>query len=76
MSLEPGVSARGSRGAHVGDHEYCRLMEDVDRDVLEFTGDQGKTAEQVADRFPAFEGAELRCGSQVGGGSAGTGRNR
>jgi hypothetical protein len=26
-------------------------MEDADRDVLEFIGDQGKTAEQVADRF-------------------------
>jgi hypothetical protein len=30
-------------------------MEDADRDVLEFIGDQGKTAEQVADRFPAFD---------------------
>jgi hypothetical protein len=30
-------------------------MEDADRDVLEFVGDQGKTAEQVADRFPAFD---------------------
>jgi hypothetical protein len=37
------------------DHEYRRLMEDADRDVLEFVGDQGKTAEQVADRFPAFD---------------------
>jgi hypothetical protein len=30
-------------------------MEDADRDMLEFIGDQGKTAEQVADRFPAFD---------------------
>jgi hypothetical protein len=30
-------------------------MEDADRDVLEFVGDQGKTAEQIADRFPAFD---------------------
>jgi hypothetical protein len=30
-------------------------MEDADREVLEFIGDQGKTGEQVADRFPAFD---------------------
>lgn len=30
-------------------------MEDADRDVLEFVGDQGKTAGQVAERFPAFD---------------------
>ena len=30
-------------------------MEEADREVLEFIGDQGKTAEQVSDRFPAFE---------------------
>jgi hypothetical protein len=30
-------------------------MEDADRDVLEFIGDEGKTTEQVADRFPAFD---------------------
>jgi hypothetical protein len=36
-------------------HEYLSPMEDADRDVLEFIGDQGKTAEQVADRFPAFD---------------------
>jgi hypothetical protein len=30
-------------------------MEDADRDVLEFIGDLGKTAEQVADRFPALD---------------------
>jgi hypothetical protein len=30
-------------------------MEDADRNVLEFIGDQGKSAEQVADRFPAFD---------------------
>ena len=30
-------------------------MEDADRDVLEFVGDQGKTAEQVAERFPVFD---------------------
>ena len=34
---------------------YRRRMEDADRDVLEFIGDQGKAADQVADRFPAFE---------------------
>ncbi len=31
------------------------LMEEADREVLEFIGDQGKTAEQVSDRFPAFD---------------------
>jgi len=36
-------------------NEYRRRMEDADREVLEFIGDQGKTAEQVADRFPAFD---------------------
>jgi hypothetical protein len=30
-------------------------MEDADREVREFIGDEGKTAEQVADRFPAFD---------------------
>ena len=30
-------------------------MEDADRAVLEFIGDQGKAAEQVADHFPAFD---------------------
>ena len=35
-------------------YEYCGLMEAADREVLEFIGDQGKTAEQVSDRFPAF----------------------
>jgi hypothetical protein len=30
-------------------------MEESDREVLEFIGDQGKTAEQVSDRFPAFD---------------------
>jgi hypothetical protein len=30
-------------------------MDDADRDVLEFIGDAGKTAEQVADRFPEFD---------------------
>ena len=30
-------------------------MDDADRDVLEFIGDQGKTAEQVSDRFPRFD---------------------
>jgi hypothetical protein len=30
-------------------------MEDADREVLEFIGDQGKTAEEVSGRFPAFE---------------------
>ena len=30
-------------------------MDDADRDVLEFIGDQGKTADQVSERFPAFD---------------------
>jgi hypothetical protein len=30
-------------------------MDTPDRDVLEFIGDQGKTGEQVADRFPALD---------------------
>ena len=30
-------------------------MEDADRDVLKFVGDQGKAAEEVAERFPAFD---------------------
>ncbi len=30
-------------------------MEDADRDVLEFIGDEGKTGEQVSDRFPALD---------------------
>ena len=30
-------------------------MEDADRDVLVFVGDQGKTAEQIAERYPAFD---------------------
>jgi len=30
-------------------------MEDADRDVLEFVSDQRKTAEQVSDRFPAYD---------------------
>jgi hypothetical protein len=30
-------------------------MDAADREVLEFIGDQGKTAEQVADRFPALD---------------------
>ena len=30
-------------------------MEDTDRAVLEYIGDQGKTAEQVVDRFPALD---------------------
>jgi hypothetical protein len=30
-------------------------MEDADRDVLEFVGDQGKTAGQVVERFPALD---------------------
>jgi hypothetical protein len=34
-------------------------MEDADREVLEFIGDEGKTAEQVADRFPAFDSDRL-----------------
>ena len=30
-------------------------MDDVDRDVLEFVGDQGKTAGEVVERFPTFD---------------------
>ena len=30
-------------------------MDDADRDVLKFVGDQGKTAGEVAERFPAFD---------------------
>jgi hypothetical protein len=30
-------------------------MEEADREVLEFIGDEGKTAEQVSGRFPAFD---------------------
>jgi hypothetical protein len=37
------------------EYDYCGLMEEADREVLEFIGDQGKTAEQVSDRFPAFD---------------------
>ena len=39
----------------VRESEYRRRMEDADRDVLEFIGDEGKTAEQLSDRFPAFD---------------------
>jgi hypothetical protein len=45
----------GSASDSIRDDEYRQLMEDADRDVLEFIGDQGKTAEQVSDRFPAFD---------------------
>ena len=30
-------------------------MDDADREVLKFIGDEGKMAEEVADRFPAFD---------------------
>jgi len=30
-------------------------MDEADRAVLEYIGDQGTTAEQVSDRFPAFD---------------------
>lgn len=43
----------------IRDHDYRRLMEDADRDVLEFIGDEGKTAEQVSGRFPAFDPERL-----------------
>ena len=50
--LDPqiGRERRGER-----ENEYRRLMEDADREVLEFVGDQGKTPGQVAERFPAFD---------------------
>jgi hypothetical protein len=35
--------------------EYRPLMEDASREVLEFIGDRGKTDEQIAERFPAFD---------------------
>jgi hypothetical protein len=53
--LEPhGATGRDAATGRRG-NEYRRLMEDADRDVLEFVGDQGKTAGQVAERFPAFD---------------------
>ena len=30
-------------------------MDDADREVLKFIGDEGKTAEQIADRFQSFD---------------------
>ena len=30
-------------------------MEDADHEVLEFIGDEGKTADQLSDRFPTFD---------------------
>ena len=53
----PGLWARGRACAQlfIRDYEYRGLMEEADREVLEFIGDQGKTAEQVSDRFPAFD---------------------
>ena len=30
-------------------------MEEANRDVLKFIGDEGKTGEQIADRVPAFD---------------------
>jgi len=35
--------------------EYDPRVEDNDREALTFIGDEGKTAEQLADRFPAFD---------------------
>ena len=35
--------------------EYDPRVEDNDREALTFIGDEGKTAEQVSDRFPAFD---------------------
>jgi hypothetical protein len=47
----------GYRENRGGPRRPCTVgfVEDTDRDVLEFIGDQGKTAEQVSDRFPAFD---------------------
>jgi hypothetical protein len=45
----------GAASDSIRDHEYRPLMDDADRDVLEFIGDQGKMAEQVSDRYPAFD---------------------
>jgi hypothetical protein len=43
----------------IRDHEYGSFMEGADREVLEFIGDHGKTAEQISERFPAFDMARL-----------------
>ena len=53
-SRGPASSSRSSI-RFIRDYEYRGLMEEADREVLEFIGDQGKTAEQVSDRFPAFD---------------------
>ena len=47
--------APAPRSASIRDYEYRGLLEEADREVLKFIGDQGKTAEQVSDRFPAFD---------------------
>ena len=45
----------GSTSDSIRDHEYGPPMENADRDVLEFIGNEGKTVEQISDRFPAFD---------------------
>jgi hypothetical protein len=47
----------GTPGGYLpaGKRPMLASMDASDRDVLEFIGDPGKTAEQVADRFPAFD---------------------
>jgi hypothetical protein len=54
-SFRPPASSSRSSIRFIRDYEYRGVMEEADREVLEFIGDQGKTAEQVSDRFPAFD---------------------
>ncbi len=45
-----------ARPGVVREYEYRRhVEEDADREVLVFIGDEGKTADEVADHFPAFD---------------------
>jgi hypothetical protein len=50
--------SRAPRGANPAtrlDRGTLTSVDALDRDVLEFIGDQGKTGEQVADRFPVID---------------------
>ena len=53
--FQPPPSSSRSTIRFLRDYEYRGPMDEVDREVLEFIGDEGKTAEQVSDRFPAFD---------------------
>ena len=55
LALAPPTRLRLASIRFIRDYEYRGLMEEADREVLEFIGDQGKTAEQVSDRFPAYD---------------------